>query len=514
MPRAARSPRSAGHVALVGAGPGDPGMLTVRGRDLLQAADVVLYDRLVDRRLLDIPVHAGCRKIYVGKDLPGHASRDAQQDRINALMVRHAKQGRHVVRLKGGDPYVFGRGGEEGLYLHEHGIAFEVVPGVTAALGAAATTGIPFTHRGVAAEVTFATAHEADGASPPPWEALGKLKGTIVFYMGTYTLAHAAEQLVAAGRRGTTPVAVVERATTPRQRTIIGTLTDIAGKVAAAGVKPPSLVVVGDVVNLRPGLNWFESRRLFGRRILNLRPGERAEDALGHRLSLEGAEVVRLPGLAFLPPKSWAPVDRALKRLHTFDWIVLTSGRAARFLLDRAFALGLDGRSFAGTNVIAIGKETRWMLEASPDPMLRADFVPEVATSEGVVAGLGARRIRGKSFLLPRADKAREALPRLLKAAGGRITDVVLYRSVVPKPDRAVVAELAAGRFDAVLVTSGEIAKNLKAWLGRRPWPERTKLVTIGPVTSAAVRGLGWPVSCEAAEPGKLVEATMEALAT
>ncbi|KAF0243701.1 MAG: uroporphyrinogen III methyltransferase [Planctomycetota bacterium] len=497
-----------GHVALVGAGPGDPGLLTRRGHDLLLHADVVLYDRLVDTRLLDIPYKPACRRVYVGKELPGRASRDAQQRRINATMVREARRGKRVVRLKGGDPFIFGRGGEEAAVLAAAKIRFEVVPGVTAALGAAATTGIPFTHRGVAQEVTFATAHGAKGGTPPPWSALGKLKGTIVFYMGTYTLGLAAKKLVAAGRRASTPVAVVERATTVRQRVVTGTLATIAARAEAAAIHPPSLVIVGDAVGLRGALDWFERRPLFGRSILVTRPEE--DDPGSQQLAELGAEVTRLPGLEFRPASDTKQLDRALRSLSRFDWVVFTSPRGVQYTDERVEKLGLDARAFGSARCAAIGWRTSLILGAYLK--VRADLVPKDERAEGLAEALRKRGVRGKRVLLLRADEGRDVLPKLLRKAGARVSDVVAYEHAVPKPDRAVVARLAAGEFHAAQVTSGEIAATLKGWLGRRPWPERTKLVTIGPVTSAAVREIGWPVAREAKEPGKLDEATIEAL--
>ncbi|MBI2921776.1 MAG: uroporphyrinogen-III C-methyltransferase [Planctomycetes bacterium] len=473
-------------------------------------ADVVLYDRLVDPRLLDLPVSPRCEKIYVGKEMPGRESREKQQAHINELMVERARGGKRVVRLKGGDPYIFGRGAEEGFYLASHGIPFEVVPGVTAALGAAAATGIPFTHRGIAGEVTFATAHEADGTAAPPWEALGKLRGTVVFYMGTYTLAHAAEKLIEAGRKADTPVAVVERATTARQRTVVGTLGTIAKAVAEAGVKPPSLVIVGDVVGLRPPLNWFEKRPLFGRRVLLTRPRSGAVKA---ELEDAGAEVGVLPCLEFRPPGSWQAVDAALRKLGSYDWVVLTSGTTIGYVGERFEKLGLDARAFGKAKVAAIGDNTAFMLRCAMNFLVRADLVPKASHAEGLVAALGPKKIRGKKFLLLRADKGREALPELLKKAGAKVDDVAVYRSVAPKPDPEAVAELAKGAWHAAVLTSGEIARNLHAFLGNQPWPASTKLVTIGPVTSAAVRELGWPVDVEAASPGRLADAVLEALA-
>ncbi len=501
------SPPPGGHVALVGAGPGDPGLLTRRGHDLLLHADVVLYDRLVDPRLLDIPYPSACRRIYVGKELPGRASRDEQQDRINKAMVREARGGKRVVRLKGGDPFIFGRGGEEAAVLAAAGIAFEVVPGVTAALGAAATTGIPFTHRGVAQEVTFATAHGAKGGAPPPWKALGQLKGTIVFYMGTYTLASAAKKLIAAGRPASTPVAVVERATTPRQRVVEGTLASIAARAEAAAVHPPSLVIVGAAVRLRGALDWFGKRPLHGTRLLVARPD--GDDPGSSRLEALGAEVTRMPALGFRPARDPRPLARALQRLDTYRWVIFTSPRGVEYTAEAMEHVGLDARAFGEALVAAVGERTRATVTAYLG--VRPDLVPEESHAEGLVAAMKKRGIRGARILLLRADRGRDVLPKLLKAAGAKVDDVVAYEHATPKPDRAVVASLAAGEFDAALVTSGEIARNLKRFLGRRPWPVATKIVTIGPVTSAAVRDLGWTVGAEATSPQSLAEAVRAA---
>lgn len=432
-------------------------------------------------------------------------------------MVRLAKKGKTVVRLKGGDPYIFGRGGEEGLFLAKHGVPFEVVPGITAALGAAATTGIPFTHRGIASEVTFATSHAARGAGPLPWNALGKLKGTIVFYMGTYTLAAAAARLIRAGRAAATPVAVVERATTWKQRTIVGTLKDIATRASAANVKPPSLVIVGDVVRLRPSLDWFESRPLHGRRILKTRP-DFGRDETESALEELGAAIDHLPGLAFLPPTNIARFDRAVREAGTYDWVVFTSRHGVETVWSRYVHfknlgrknLQFDARVFAGANVAVIGSGTRDSCEFELG--ILPDLVADEPHAEGLAAALRRKGIKGKRILLLRGDKGRDALPRLLEDAGARVDDVTAYRSIPPQPDRALVASLANGDFDAAMITSGEIARNLKRWLGRRPWPAATKIVTIGPVTSAAVRALGWSVGAEAASPQSLAEAVVTAI--
>lgn len=500
--------RPVGHVALVGAGPGDPGLLTRRGHDLLAHADVVLYDRLVDPRLLSIPVDPHCRRVFVGKEAPGRANRDAQQRRINAAMVREARRGKRVVRLKGGDPFIFGRGGEEAAVLSAAGIPFEVVPGVTAALGAAATTGIPFTHRGVAQEVTFATAHGAKGGPPPPWRELGRLRGTVVFYMGTYTLGDAARRLVAAGRPSSTPVAVVERATTARQRVVEGTLADIAGRAEQAGIRPPSLVIIGGAVRLRSSLDWFAKRPLHGVRVLVARP--EGDDPGASRLESLGAEVTRLPALEFRPPGDPRPLERAVRRLGGYDWVVFTSPRGVEHAAEAKERLGLDARVFGKAKVATVGDRTR--MAALAWLGVRPDLVPAKAHAEGLAAELKKRGVRGRRILLLRADKGRDVLPRLLRGFGAAVDDVVAYEQAVPRPDPAVVARLAAGDFDAALVTSGEIAANLKRFLGRRPWPARTKIVTIGPVTSAAVSALGWSVAAEAAVPGETAEAVEKAV--
>jgi uroporphyrinogen III methyltransferase/synthase len=465
----------------------------------------VLYDRLVDPRLLRLAPE-GAKRIYVGKDAPGKSSREAQQDRINALMIRLARAGRRVVRLKGGDPFLFGRGGEEGLALAKARVPFEVVAGVTAALGAAATTGIPFTHRGVAQEVTFATAHGAGDASPP-WRVLGTLRGTIVFYMGTYTLGRAARRLVSAGRRADTPVAVVERATTPAQRVVTGTLRDIAARAAAANVRPPSLVVVGDVVRLRPALDWFAARPLFGRRVLNTRPEGMEE--LTDMLEDLGAEVASLPCLAFRPGPS-APLDRVLKKLSDADWVIFTSARGVMYSMDRLKALKRDGRAFGRAKIAAVGPATAKLLELSG---LRADFVPKRSTGERLAREMGARRVRGMRVVLLRGDSADASLPADLRALGAVVSDAVAYRSITPAPGREALAALASGRFHAVTMTSGEAARRLHLWMRGQAWPAGTKLVTIGPVTSEAVRALGWRVDGEAASPVRIGEAVIEALA-
>ncbi|MBE3069445.1 MAG: uroporphyrinogen-III C-methyltransferase, partial [Planctomycetes bacterium] len=350
-----------GRVTLVGAGPGDPGLLTLRGREALAAADVVVYDALVSPHLLD---HAppGAERVYVGKRSAQHT---LSQDGINALLVERARGGAAVVRLKGGDPYVFGRGGEEGLALAEAGIPFEIVPGITAAVAAAAYAGIPVTHRGLASTLTFVTGHEADDKadSAIDWAALARLKGTLAFYMGVANLPAIAANLMRHGLAGATPAAAVQWGTTPRHRSVAATLETLHDAVTRAGLGPPAILLVGEVVRLRESLGWFEQRPLLGRRIVVTRARAQASSLVA-RLEALGAETIEAPAIRIEPPDDPAPLAEAARAAGDFDWIVFTSTNGVDAFFAALAAAGLDARRLAGCRVAAIGPATAERLAA------------------------------------------------------------------------------------------------------------------------------------------------------
>jgi uroporphyrinogen III methyltransferase/synthase len=463
-------------VYLVGAGPGDPGLLTVRGAELLRGADVVVYDRLAAPALLEL-ARTGAELVDVGK-APGRAA--LAQDEINALLVARGRAGRAVVRLTGGDPFVFGRGGEEAEALLAAGVPFEVVPGVTSAIAAPAYAGIPVTHRGLSTHVTIVTGHEDPDKGVPgvDWEALARAGGTLVVLMGAGRLADIAKALVAAGRPEDTPAAAVRWGTRPQQRTVRATL----GTIADAGVEAPSAVVVGDVAAL--DLGWFERRPLFGRTVVVTRAREQASD-LRARLEGLGAEVLELPAIAI------EPLDFALPDLSAYAWVVFTSANGVDAFFARGLAAaGSDARALGRSAIAAIGPGTAAALARHG---LRADLVPERYVAEALVDAFPAGSGR---VLLARAEVARDVLPDGLAAKGYVVIDLPVYRTIRVAPDAAIVERVRTGAVDAITFTSSSTVANFTETVGV---PAAGPLVaSIGPVTTAAARARGLPVGVEA----------------
>ncbi len=484
-----------GIVYLVGAGPGDPGLLTLRGRECLSRADVVVYDQLANRVFLS---HAGrgARLIYAGKRGGDHA---LPQDEINALIVREAGEGHTVVRLKGGDPFIFGRGGEEAQELARAGVPFEVVPGVTSAIAVPAYAGIPLTHRDHTSTVAFITGHEdpLKEESRIAWEKLATGAGTLVFLMGVGNLPRIVERLLAHGRAGSTPVAVIGRGTVPEQRTVLGDLESISGLAAAAGVKPPAVIVVGEVVGLRGELNWFESRPLFGKRIVVTRAREQASGFL-KRLTELGAEGIEFPTIAIAPPESWDPLDEAIRSLEAYHWAVFTSVNGVKSFLGRLAAAGKDLRDLKGLKIAAIGPGTA---EGWESRGIRPDLVPGEYRAEALVEFFRTRDPQGMKILVPRAAKAREVLPRELEKMGARVDVVPAYQTVRPEQDSEAVRQaLQAGRIDLVTFTSSSTVENFLSMFGGRA-PEIVEalgavpIACIGPITADTARRNGLQVT-------------------
>ncbi len=484
----------AGTVYLIGAGPGDPGLLTLRGAECLARADVVVYDYLANPVLLR---HARpeAERLYVGKQGGGPRT---EQQAINALIIERAKAGKSVARLKGGDPFVFGRGGEEAEELAAAGIPFEVVPGVTSAIAAPAYAGIPLTHRDHASSVVFVTGHEDPGKerSRIDWAALATGIDTLVFFMATRTLPEVVGRLLEHGRPPETPVAVVRWGTTPEQETVVGTLADIVEQVRERGIRPPALTVVGEVVRLRERLNWFEDKPLFGRRVVVTRAREQASEFAGALREL-GAQAVEFPAIEIRPPESWDEVDAAVDRLAGYDWMVFTSVNGVRFFVERLRAAGRDIRALGPARICAIGPATAAAIEALG---LRVDVVPSEYRAEAVVEALDAAAgpggLRGRRVLIPRAAAARDVLPRELSARGALVDVVAAYRTTIPAEAAADVRQLLAeGKIDAVTFTSSSTVRNFVEMLGREAAPAllaRPTVAAIGPVTAetAARHGL------------------------
>jgi uroporphyrinogen III methyltransferase/synthase len=484
-----------GKVYLVGAGPGDPSLLTLRGREVLALADVVVYDALISARLLDYaPPQA--ERVYVGKRASAHT---LAQEEINRMLAERALGGATVVRLKGGDPFVFGRGGEEALALVEARVEFEVVPGVTAAVAAAAYAGIPITHREVASAVAFITGHEADdkAGSALDWENLAHWKGTLAFYMGVSNLPVISENLISHGASPDRPAAVIHWGTTPRQKVVAGTLRTLPGLVAAAGLKPPAIIVVGEVVALRDRLMWFERRPLLGRRIIVTRSRAQASE-LAAQLDALGAETIEAPAIRIEPPQDDAPLREAARNPATFDWVVFTSVNGVDAFFAALAAEGLDARALAGRKVAAIGPATAERLARAG---IRADLQPETFTGASVAAAMAARQnLAGARILLPRTDIAPRELADALAARGAVITEVVAYRTVPDLSGAAAATEmLDRGEADWLTFTSSSTVKNFLAAVGaERVRGSRARIASIGPTTSATLREAGLEPTVEA----------------
>jgi uroporphyrinogen III methyltransferase/synthase len=498
-----------GCVYLIGAGPGDPGLITVRGLECLRRADVVVYDALAPEALLsEAPPSA--ERIYVGKKSGAHT---LPQERINALLVEKARAGRVVARLKGGDPFVFGRGGEEADALRRAGVAFEVVPGITAGIAAPAYAGIPVTHRGLASTLTFVTGHEEGerAESAIDWSALAGLGGTLVFYMGVRSLPAIVERLRAGGREAATPVALIRWGTTERQEVRTGTLGTILE--AAQGIEPPAIAVIGEVAALRPALAWFEKRPLFGRRVLVTRAREQASDLI-HLLTERGAAALEFPVIRIEPPSDPAPIEKAIADLPRFDWIVFTSANAADRFFERLEAAGRDPRALGEARLAAIGPKTAERLRAL---RLRVDSVPGASfRAEAVARALVEAGVAGRRVLLPRAEVARDVLPEELRRAGAEVVVAPCYRTVMDGSgaDRIRTA-LTRGEVDAVTFTSSSTVTNFVEALGaefavRLPWGPRLAAASIGPITSETARAVGIPVAVEAER--YTIEGLVEAL--
>jgi len=481
-----------GKVYLIGAGPGDPGLLTLKGQACLRQADVVVYDYLANPAFLDEAPEA--EKIYVGKRKGLH---HYPQDKINELLLEHARAGKVVARLKGGDPFVFGRGGEEALELVEAGIDFEVVPGVTSAVAAAAYAGIPMTHREHTTTLGFITGHEdpAKKLSRLDWEKISTSMGTLVFYMGMANLENICEQLVAHGRAAETPVAVVRWATTPRQETLTGTLADIVSKVRSADFKPPALIFVGEVVGLRDALRWFDNRPLFGKRVLVTRTAAQA-GAFGNLLLEQGAEALSCPVIEIVPPQSYAELDAALSELAATDVLVLTSANAVEAFFKRLVANGDDVRALHGVCVAVVGPKTA---EALQQYGLQPDLMADDYRAEGVIDALRTRGVTGQRVLYPRAELARELIPKALAEAGAEVHAPVAYSSRAPRSDN-LRPLLEDGQVDAITFTSSSTVDNFVAMLGEdaAQLVSAIPMFSIGPLTSDTMRKHKLAIAAEA----------------
>ncbi|MFN7998190.1 MAG: uroporphyrinogen-III C-methyltransferase [Bryobacteraceae bacterium] len=473
-------------VYLVGAGPGDPELITIKGRRVLEQAGAVFYDYLANPALLNLaPPQA--EKIYVGKKKSVHAF---SQEEIAEMMIDRARRGLTVVRLKGGDPFIFGRGGEEAEALADASIPFEIVPGVTSPLGIAAYTGVPLTHRDHTRLVTFVTGHDP---AVIDWSKVGATE-TLVIFMGIFYIDRIARELIAHGRSPDTPAMAVRWGTRPDQQTLVGTLATLPELIHEHDLKPPATVVIGEVVALREKLNWYESLPLFGQRIVVTRARGQS-DALSSKLHELGADVIELPAIEILPALDYEPLDRAIAGLGSYDWLIFTSVNGVRFFLDRLDRSTSDLRALRA-RICAIGPATRAAVEALH---LKVDVMGKEYVAEGLLEALAQHDLAGKRVLLPRAAVARDLVPIELARRGAQVDVVEAYRTATPPGAKERIAEIfgAVPKPDWITFTSSSTVRNVVALAGTAAL-HGVKTASIGPVTSATARGLGLEVTAEA----------------
>ncbi|MHB8172327.1 MAG: uroporphyrinogen-III C-methyltransferase [Thermincolia bacterium] len=487
-----------GHVYLVGAGPGDPGLITVKGLECIKKSDCIVYDRLASPRLL---VHAKpeAELVYVGKSPERHT---LNQEEINRVLIEKALQGKIVTRLKGGDPFVFGRGGEEAEALIEYGIGFEVVPGITSAIAVPAYAGIPVTHRDFASSFAVMTGNEdpTKEDSRFAWDKVATAAGTLVILMGMSNLQQIVDKLIANGRPVDTPVALIRWGTRPEQKTLTGTLEDIADMARAAKFKHPAIIVIGEVVTLREKLKWFENKPLFGQRIVVTRSRHQVS-ALSQVIEDLGGEPLEFPTIDIAPSDDFSPMDEAINNINTYNWIIFTSVNGVESFFARMRAVKKDLRDLKGISLCAIGPKTR---EALENYGLICDFVPGEFVAEAILEGLKDKEMAGKRVLLPRADIARKVLPDTLKEMGARVDDVVAYKTVKGGGNIGQLREmLTKKQIQIVTFTSSSTVKNFVELLATPDYLQLmagVKVACIGPITAKTARDLGLQVDIEAAE--------------
>lgn len=486
-----------GKVILVGAGPGDEGLLTLRGKQCLERADVVIYDHLANERLLRF-TPPETKIIYAGKK-EGQAT--LSQDKINALLIEHAREGRVVVRLKGGDPFIFGRGGEETEACSKAGIPFAVVPGVTSPIGVAAYAGIPLTHRDYSSTLSIITGSNEKGKEDAhiEWEKIASRSGTLIFLMGARKLKRISENLIKYGKSPDTPIAVIQWGTTSRQKTWTGTLATIVDIAATENIKPPALTIVGEVVNLKAHTNWYESLPLFGKTVVVTRPEHQSESFI-EGLVERGAEPFVFPVIEIVPPEDWGPLDTAIQNLESYDGLIFTSVNGVKFFMRRLKEQGKDVRELKGLRLYAIGPKTEQAVNALG---ISVDVVPDEFVAEGLIDSLGKETIKGKRFLLPRAAVARETLPDQLREQGAHIDVPAAYRTVRPNPDTSELERrLKEGSIHAITFTSSSTVTHFMALIGTALKADlaKTIIACIGPVTAKTAEKAGLKVDVMAEE--------------
>jgi uroporphyrinogen III methyltransferase/synthase len=483
-------------VYLVGAGPGDTGLLTLKGKACIEVADVIVYDYLSADELLKY-ARKDAELIYAGKKGGDHT---LTQTQINALLVEKAKQGHIVTRLKGGDPFIFGRGGEEIEALIEEGLAFEVVPGVTSAIAAPAYAGIPLTHRKFTSTVTFITGHEDPEKkdSSINWKALAENGGTLVFLMGVKNLPNIIHRLAENGMNTDTPAALVRWGTTVRQQAVTGTLSTIIENVKAAGLKAPCIIVVGEVVSLREKMKWFENRPLFGKKIVVTRARAQASDMIA-RLTDLGAECLEYPVIKTVPLQNFSLLDTAITTLDTYDWIIFTSVNGVEFFFNRLLEKGYDARALGNLRTACIGPVTAERLKSYG---INTDILPESYRAESIVEAFNAETVSGKRILLPRAAEARPILPEELAKMGAAINEIAVYHTIDDTENAdPLIRQLEQKEIDLITFTSSSTVTNFKKIIPKDRFDSLLKNVTIasiGPITSETAKKTGFSIHVEA----------------
>lgn len=482
-----------GKVYLIGAGPGDAGLLTIKGKEALNKADAIVYDHLVDPSLLRYAKKAA-ELIYVGKKAGRHSM---DQESINKLLVKLSKKGLNVARLKGGDPFIFGRGAEEAMALSKEGIAFEVIPGITSAISVPAYAGIPLTHREYASSVTFVTGHEASSKkdSSIPWNSIAGSE-TIVILMGVANLKNIKERLIKAGASLNTPFAIICNGTLPEQKTVEGELKDMDYIAEKNRIKPPAVIVIGRVVKLRKQINWLEKKPLFGKKILITRAKDQADELMLPLMEM-GAYCIPFPTIQIVGVDNQAPLDAAINKISDYDWILFTSVNGVKAFFDRMKQLRKDIRDLCCIKIGAIGPKTAFSLN---NMCLRVDLIPDEYRAEGIAEYFARMNIKGTRFLIPRAETAREFLSERLQRMGATVDVIPVYKNIIPdvKEDKikAMKSMLLRGEIDLAIFTSPSTFRNLLVILSIqenevKKYFHNTKIACIGPITADVIKKSG-----------------------
>jgi len=486
-----------GKVYLVGAGPGDAELLTLKAEEAIKKAEVIVYDALVNPEIL-LLAKENVEKIYVGKSAGRHILKQCQ---INQLLLNKAKEGKIVVRLKGGDPFIFGRGGEEAEFLVKNDIEFEVIPGISSCLAVPTYAGIPLTHRNYASTLTIITGHEdiEKATSSIRWPEIARIGGTIVILMGVANLPWIVKELMKNGLNPKTPIAVIQQGTLNTQKTIVGTLEDIRDKTKE--ITPPAISVIGEVVNLRNSLNWFEKKPLFGKKILVTRAREQTSQ-LSKLLQQYGAVVIEFPMIKITPPVDFKKLDKVISQIEMYDWIVFTSTNGGRYFFARLRERGKDIRELKGLKIAAIGSETKKMLE---NLELNVDYQPEKEfTQEGLIEGFKRWEMKGKRVIIPRSEQARNVLIEGLKELGAIVDEVTTYRTIREEIDVTHLKELLAqGKIDILTFTSSSTVTNFCQIFNEKEMARlfnKVRIASIGPITTKKAQSLGLKIDITAKE--------------